>query len=415
MTQTMGALSEKGCGWNELAAALEDRRRDDADWQHGRTALFVFNAGEEVRQVGEKAYLAYMAENALGLRAFPSLGAMEADILAVAHELMHAPPGAAGAFTTGGTDSITMAVKACRDWAAARGMDTVGAEIVAPETAHPAFNKAAHLMNLNVVRVPVQTDYLADPAAIGAAVSERTIMLVASAPCFPYGLVDPVPDVAEVAAQRGLWMHVDACVGGYFIPFAEQLGVEVPAWDFRVPGVCSISADLHKYGYAPKGASTMLYRSEEMFSHQEFSFDVWPSGRMTTPTLHGTRPGGAIAGAWAVQQYLGHAGYRETTRKVIAAREKIEEGAGHLGFHPVGRPKLGLTALTHPKKNVMAIADAMAAKGWVSSRTGRPPAIHLMLSPAHSDVTGQYVSDLAETTAAAGARIEGQEAHGQYA
>lgn len=410
----MGALPETGRGWNDLAAALEDRRSQDADWQHGRTALFVFNAGDEVRHVGEQAYLAYMAENALGLRAFPSLAAMEQDIIAIAHELTHAPDGAAGSFTTGGTDSITMAVKACRDWAVSNGVNPIGAEIIAPETAHPAFNKAAHLMNLSVVRVPVRADYTADPEAMAAALSDRTIMMMASAPCFPYGLVDPIPEIAAAAAARGVWMHVDACVGGYFLPFAEQLGVAVPEWDFRVPGVCSISADLHKYGYAPKGASTVLYRSTDLHAHQPFSFDVWPSGVMTTPTLHGTRPGGAIAGAWAVLNHLGHAGFREMTRKVIAARQAIETGAAQLGFQPVGTPKLGLTALANPGKDVMGIADAMFAKGWVSSRTGRPPAIHLMLSPAHVAVADAYLADLAEATAKAGP-APGGPVQGHYA
>ncbi len=390
----MSHLPEHGRGWNDLAAALEARRSGDADWQHGRTALFVFNAGEEVRRVGERAYLAYMAENALGVRAFPSLGAMEAEIIAIAHELMHAPEGAAGSFTTGGTDSITMAVKACRDQAAAAGMDTVGAEIVTPETAHPAFNKAAHLMNLSVVRVPVASDFKADPDAMAAAVTERTIMIVGSAPCFPYGLVDPIPKIAGIAEDRGLWCHVDACVGGYFLPFAERLDVEVPNWDFRNAGVSSISADLHKYGYAPKGASTVLYRSAALHRHQEFSFDVWPSGRMATPTLHGTRPGGAIAGAWAVLQHLGYDGFRQTTADVLAARTAIEAAARTLGFEPVGRPQLGLTALTHPEKDVMAIADGMAARGWVSSRTAVPPAIHLMLSPAHKAFAADYLTDL---------------------
>lgn len=394
----MSHLPEQGRDWKELVSALAERRSGDADWRHGRTALFVFNAGDEVRYVGEQAYLAYMAENALGLRAFPSLAGMEAEIVAIAHELMHAPADAAGSFTTGGTDSITMAVKACRDRAAAAGTDTVGAEIVVPETAHPAFNKAAHLMNLTVVRVPVAADYRADPAAMAAAITGRTIMIVGSAPCFPYGLVDPIPEIAAIAAERRLWCHVDACVGGYFLPFAERLGVEVPAWDFRNPGVCSISADLHKYGYAPKGASTVLYRSGELHRHQEFSFDVWPSGRMTTPTLHGTRPGGAIAGAWAVLQHLGYEGYGRTTEAVLAARATIEATARDLGFHPVGTPQLGLIALTHPNKDVMAIADGMAARGWVSSRTATPPGIHLMLSPEHKMFTDDYLRDLAVET-----------------
>lgn len=397
----MPHLPQQGRGWHALAAALAERRAGDADWQRGRTALFVFNAGEEVRRVGEQAYLAYMAENALGLRAFPSLAAMEAEIIAIAHELMHAPEGAAGSFTTGGTDSITMAVKACRDRAAAAGRPTVGAEIVVPETAHPAFNKAAHLMNLTVVRVPVAADHTADAEAMAAAITARTIMIAGSAPYFPYGLVDPIPAIAAIAEAHGLWCHVDACVGGYFLPFAERLGATVPAWDFRNAGVASISADLHKYGYAPKGASTVLYRSADLHRHQEFSFDVWPSGRMTTPTLHGTRPGGAIAGAWAVLQHLGHDGYERTTGDVLAARQAIEAGAAALGFRPVGAPQLGLVALAHAEKDVMAIADAMAAKGWVSSRTGTPPAIHLMLSPAHKAFADDYLADLAAATAAA--------------
>jgi sphinganine-1-phosphate aldolase len=398
----MTQLPENGRGWNDLAAALEQHRDKDADWRQGRTALFIFNAGEQVRQVGEQAYLAYMAENALGLRAFPSLAAMEAEIIAIAHELTHAPTDAGGYFTTGGTDSITMAVKACRDWAVARGLDGVGAEIVVPETAHPAFNKAAHLMNLRVVRVPVRDDFTADPTAMAAAVTERTIMLVGSAPCFPYGLVDPIPEIAAIAEALGLWCHVDACVGGYFLPFAEQVGVPLPAWDFRVTGVCSISADLHKYGYAPKGASTVLYRSADLAAHQPFSFDVWPSGVMTTPTLHGTRPGGAIAGAWAVLNHLGYVGFRRCVREVLEACEAIQAGASRLGFNAVGRPQLGLIALTHPTKDVMAIADTMASRGWVSSRTATPPGIHLMLSPAHKEFAGAYLCDLAAATAAAG-------------
>ncbi len=394
----MPHLPEQGRGWNDLAADLDRRRDNDADWRRGRTALFVFNAGESVRRVGEQAYLAYMAENALGLRAFPSLAAMEADIIAIAHELTSAPHGAGGYFTTGGTDSITMAVKACRDWAVGNGQNPVGAEILAPSTAHPAFNKAAHLMNLKVIRVPVGDDYTANPVAMEAAISDRTIMLVGSAPCFPYGLVDPIPEIASLAAANGLWCHVDACVGGYFLPFAEQIGVELPAWDFRVPGVSSISADLHKYGYAPKGASTVLYRSQELAAFQPFSFDVWPNGVMATPTLHGTRPGGAIAGAWAVLNHLGYEGFRQCVRDVLAARATIETGAAKLGFQPVGHPKLGLVALTNPAKDVMAIADAMAAKGWVSSRTATPPGIHLMLSPAHTVAAHDYLADLADAT-----------------
>lgn len=404
-------LPEAGTPWHELEAEMRALAASDVDWRRGRTAVYVFNAGEEVHRVGREAYAMFMAENGLGLRAFPSLKRMEEEVVGFGLSLLHAPPDAAGDMTSGGTESIAMAMKACRDWWRARGRPTDGGEVVAPRSAHPAFDKAAHMLGLTVVRTPLGADLRADPQAMAEAVGERTLMLVGSAPCFPYGLIDPIEEIAALARERGLWMHVDACVGGYFIPFAAMNGVAIEPFDFAVEGVWSMSADLHKYGYAPKGASTVLYRSAEMRACQVFDVDVWPNGRMTTPTMAGTRPGGAIAAAWAVMRHLGIAGYREKAAQVVAARRAVQEGVTGLGFRALGEPRLGLLAFGDPSRDVLAVADAMRERGWVSSRVAAPDGIHLMLSPAHVDFVADYLEDLAAATAetaAAGRRSDGR-------
>lgn len=393
------SLPEAGADWPTLETEMRDMAASDADWRGLKTAVYVFNAGEEARAVGREAYTMFMAENGLAPKAFPSLDRMEQEVVGFALDMLGAPEGA-GCMTGGGSESIFMALKTARDWARSEGRR--GSKVVCAETTHPAFNKAAHSVGLEVVRTPVGQDYRADARAIEAAIDDETIMIVGSAPCFPYGLVDPIDQLDALAAKHGLWLHVDACVGDYFIPHAEALGVDVGEWNFRLPHVSSISADLHKYGYTPKGSSTVLYRSDALYQHQIYEFDVWPCGSMTTPTLAGTRPGGSIASAWATLRHLGRQGYREKAQAVLDTRAAIESGAAAFGFETVGDPKLGLVALTHPEKDTLAIADAMRARGWVSARTGRPPAIHLMLQPAHIDAVDAYLADLEQETAAAG-------------
>jgi glutamate/tyrosine decarboxylase-like PLP-dependent enzyme len=309
--------------------------------------------------------------------------------------LLHAPDDAAGTMTSGGTDSITMAVKAARDYAVAnRGVDIVKANIVAPWSAHPAFDKAASLMHLDIRRIAVGDDLLADSQAMADAVDGDTIMLVGSAPSFPYGLIDDIAALGRVAASAGVWLHVDACVGGYIAPFVRMNGADIPAFDFAVPAVMSMSADLHKYGYCAKGASTVLYRSGELHGYMVFDCSDWPGGRMITPTLAGTRPGGAISAAWAVMNYLGIAGYRAKQKLVTDARETIEAGVQALGFSVLGQPQLGIVAFAHPDVDVFNVYRQMYRKGWFASLTTQPKALHLMLSPYHEQVTQTYLDDL---------------------
>ena len=387
------ALPEHGASWSDIEPRMRDLAKGDVKWRDGRTGMYIFNAGPEVEAVQKAAYAMFASENGLGPAAFPSLAQMERDVVAAGLALLNAPPGAAGAMTSGGTDSIFLAVKTARDHARAKRGLNGRLNIVAPSSVHPAFDKACMVMDIDMRRIPVRA-YLADGEAMEAAIDANTLMLVGSAPCFPFGLIDPIADLGAVAERKKVWLHVDACVGAYIAPFVRMNGVDLPAFDFSVPQVSSISGDLHKYGYASKGASTVLFRSEALKEYLEFNAGPWPLGRMITPTLAGTRPGGAIAAAWAVMQHLGVEGYRRKQGEVTAAREKIAEGVRKLGFEVLGNPQLGIIAFAHPEIDALRIYAQMHHRGWFTAALVDPRALHLMLSPKHNEVAHEYLADL---------------------
>jgi glutamate/tyrosine decarboxylase-like PLP-dependent enzyme len=392
-------LPERGRDWESIREEMLALGKEDADWRSGRTAVYVFHPGDDVIAVAKDAYALYQSENALGPAAFPSLRQMEADVVSMGLSILHGPEGTCGNMTSGGTESILMAVKTCRDQARARGVDTHDAEILVPRTCHLAFDKAAHYLDLKMVRVPVAEDLRADVAAMADAVTEHTLMIVGSAPCFPFGLIDPIEALSDLALERDLWLHVDACVGGYFAPFARMNGIDVPPFDFEVPGVASISADLHKYGYAAKGASTIFHRTQKQREFQLFHCDAWPAGGMTTPTAAGTRPGGAVAGAWAVMHYLGVEGYREKAKLVTDARERMMAAIREMpGLHTIADPKLGLFTYgsEDPSLPIFAVWGELKKRGWFTGLVTEPRGIHLMLSPSHAEAADAYLADLAE-------------------
>jgi glutamate/tyrosine decarboxylase-like PLP-dependent enzyme len=384
-----------GAAPDAIEAALAAFSQGDADWRGGRVPLFVFGATEPVAQVGRSAFAAYFTENALGgQRAFGSVLRMEQEVLAMCLDLFHAPAAAVGTFSSGGTESIVLAVKNCRDFQRARREDpSHRGNLVLPVTAHPAFDKAAALMDLPVRRVPVRADLRADPAAMAAAMDENTILIAGSVPCFPYGVVDPLPALSELALARDVWLHVDACVGGYFAPFARDLGAPIPVFDFALPGVSSLSADLHKFGFCPKPAATVFYRDAALASG--FDFSVWPSGRFATATLVGTRPGGAVAAAWAVLTFLGRDGYTAIARRLLAMRDAYVAGIETLGLSVFGAPDLSIVAFGSADQDMREIAAGMAAHGWVPGMVHEPPGLHLMLSLLHEPVREHYLRDLA--------------------
>ncbi len=409
-------MPQTGRAWDDVRAEMIARGTGDVAWREGRTAVYVFNAGEDIHALQHDAYGLYMAENGLGPLAFPSLARMEKEVVAMALGLLNAPDGAAGAITSGGTDSITMAIKAARDFARAGGKPREGQNIVLARSAHLAFDKAAHLMDIEVRRVPLKDNdsYEADPAAMAAALDDATLMMVGSAPNFPHGIIDPIAALGEVAEATGVWLHVDACVGGYFAPFARMNGVPVPDFDFAVPAVKSMSADLHKYGYCAKGASTVLFRSGDLYNFMPFNMRDWSGAPMKTPTLAGTRPGGAISAAWAVMNVLGIDGYREKQGLVCATRERIEAGVKALGFEVLGRPLLGLMAFRHPEADTLALYSALRARGWFTSFTAEPPSLHLMLSPKHAEVADAYLADLAASLEAVKAGLATEKVEARY-
>lgn len=411
------ALPKTGTAWQELNKQLDEARAGDVDWRRGRIGVYIHYGGEQVLEVAKQAYLKYFSENGLGPRAFPSLARFERETIAMTLDLLGAGSDAMGAMTTGGTESIFMAVRAARQWARQHHPQIDAPEILAAQSAHPAFNKAADFYGMSVRRVAVGPDWRADPKAMAAAVGPDTIMLVASAPAYPYGVIDPVGELARIADDRQLWLHVDACVGGFIAPFARKLGAAIEPFDFSVGAVRSISADLHKYGYAAKGASTVLYRDAESFAWQAYAFDDWPSGKYSTNSLVGTRAGGAIAAAWAVMNFLGESGYLEITGRVIAIRQALERGIRELGLQVLGQPQLGIIAYRSAAGNTGAIADRLASRGWFVGRLRQPVAIHLMLNLTHEPIIDEYLADLkwAVETCADIRDDPGDQAAAQYA
>lgn len=397
----MTYFEEAGRPRDKVMGELVRMRDGDIDWRGGRTSAYVFSAGEDIRNLGKEAYNEYFTENALGARrAFPSVQRMEREVVGMGLELFHAPEGAAGNMTTGGTESIIMAVKTCRDWTRRRRGPRFRGTIVLPDSAHPAFEKAAALMDLPIRRVPLGEGFLADPAGMAKAIDDDTMLIVGSAPCFPFGVIDPIAALSEIAVRHDVWLHVDACVGGWIAPFVAAIGRPIPAFDFALEGVKSISADLHKFGFCPKPASTVFYRSKELQACQEFVFDSWPSGRFATQTLVGTRPAGAVAGAWAVLRHLGREGYRGIAAEVMAVRDAYLEGLRAIpGMKIRGEPALANVAFGCDDIDMGKVATLMSERGWLPGQLKAPRSLHLMLSLHHGPAREAYLRDVAECVA----------------
>lgn len=392
-------MPENGLDRDEIERSMDELASGDIDWRRGRTPLYVFYANEAVYEVGKRAFNKFFSENALGgKRAFFSVARMERDVVSMALDLLHGGGESTGYMTSGGSESIFLAVKAARDWFRHRNPGMRGSlNMVLPYTAHPAFNKAAEAMDLDVRRVPVAAGGRADGAGMARAMDERTFLLVGSAPCFPHGVIDPIAELGEVAESAGAWLHVDACVGGYLTPFVERLGHDLPICDFRVGAVRSLSADLHKYGFCPKPASTVFYRDAEDAERSRFDFDQWPNGAFSTSTLVGTRPAGGVAAAWAVLNHLGAAGYTAIARELMETRDAYLEGLRQLGgFDVVADPDLTIINFrATDDTDIFAVAEHMTSRGWLIGLTQQPKGMHLMLSMKHRDAREDYFNDLA--------------------
>lgn len=369
----------------------------------GECFAYVYHLSDEHDELMSRVWSIFGKLNALNPSAFQSLRKFEVDVIAMSANLMHGDDTVCGAMTSGGTESILCAIKAYREWAKVHRPDALHPEIVAPITVHPAFDKACHYFGIRLVHVPI------DPVTmkplqkdVRSAITRNTILLVCSAPQYPHGVVDPVSEFAQLADEFQLPLHVDACVGGFVLPWLEELGYEVPTWDFRIPQVTSITADLHKFGFVPKGASVVLYRNDSLRRHQYFAVGSWPGGLFVSPGIIGTRSGGPIACAWATLHELGHKGYCDAFKLLMETSQYLQKeinNTEHLRVY--GKPDLNLVSFGSDTINVLAVADVMDKEyGWKLERQQLPPAVHMTVMIPHAQRKEQLITDLRKAVAA---------------
>jgi glutamate/tyrosine decarboxylase-like PLP-dependent enzyme len=384
----------------EVLAIMRVARDHDVQWQKGRAFSLVYHAGKDVDDLLKEASLLFFSENGLNPAAFPSLRKFETEIVAMAASLL-GDEHAVGTVTSGGTESLLMAVKTARDWARENLPEIQHPEMILPISVHPAFEKASEYFGVKAVRTPLGPDSRADVESVRKAVTPNTVLIVGSAPAYPHGVVDPIRELAALAQEHGILFHTDACVGGFMLPFVRKLGYRVPDFDLSVTGVTSISADLHKYAYAAKGASVILYKTPELRRHQMFVSTDWPGGIYPSPAMGGTRPASPIAAAWAVLNYLGETGYLEMTDAVMKAARRLQEGVNATpGLKVVSDPEMSVFAIGSNGMDVYALADELTKRNWHLDRQQFPPTLHMTVQFGHVGVVDEFLSDLADAAKA---------------
>lgn len=392
-------------GWtrDQIFAQLAELRARDLPTEGGAAFAYVYDPGERAAsEIAAEAYRRFLGANGLDPTAFPSLLRLENEVVGFAARHLGGGPEAAGTFTSGGTESLMLAVKTARDWARVHRPEVVRPEIIVPVTAHAALHKAAHYLDVTLVPTAVDPiSFRADVEAIRRAITPNTILLTASAASYAHGVVDPIAEIGALAQERGLLLHVDACIGGFILPYFRRLGARVPAFDLSVPGVTSISMDLHKYGYAPKGASVVVYRDAALRRHQIYACADWTGYTVVNTTVQSTKSGGPLAAAWALLRAVGDEGYLELARKTLEATRTIVGAIRETpGLRVLGEPEMSLVAFVADggAPSVFALADAMKRRGWLVqaqlSGLGSPANLHLTISAGHLQVADRFVADL---------------------
>jgi len=374
----------------------------------------AFRGPDDVQAVARQAYNTFLSDNGLFALRSDYLRETEEAVVSMCLDLFHAPADASGTFTSGGSESIYSALHAMREWGRERFAKVRRPRIVVPYSAHPTFSKGCHYFGLELIRTPLGKDLRADVAAIRKAITPDTIGVVGSAPCWPYGLYDPIEAIGDLAAEKGLWMHVDACVGGYLAPFAALLGLPLPTWDFRIPAVQSISADLHKYGYCPKPASTVLWRSESLKRFHHVHPDDWPGGPYKMQGFAGSRSAGPVFAAWAVMQYLGRDGYLRLARQVLDAKQQLVAGIRAIpGLEPLDNDLLPI-AFGSSTLDMQVVLGELRKIGWILVAAAQPPLINIPVDAAtDARVIEAFLADLrvAADAARGSGKVERAELH----
>ncbi|HZT03527.1 MAG TPA: aminotransferase class V-fold PLP-dependent enzyme [Steroidobacteraceae bacterium] len=394
MTNHAYCLPEKGLSSAAVLQHVREFRSADPTFGRGRMTAYCMMGSDDLQLVMKEAYSVYFFQNALVRRFMPGMRQMEEQVRTISAGLLSGgKPGVQVKLTSGGSESVFCGIHAAREWARERYPHIEEPELIAPYSVHATITKACHYLGVKLTRVAVGPDYRADVEAMAAAIGPNTIALAGSAPSWPYGKFDPIAKIAALGQKRNLWVHVDACVGGYIAPFVARLGYPLPAWDFSVPGVMSISADLHKYAYAPKPASTIAFASEDLLRYHDVPASDWPSATYLSEGVIGSRPAGAIAATWAAFHYLGDDGYLDYARRTMETKQRLIEGLRGLGMKPWDT-ELCILLFDTVDVSAEAVVGGLTEAGWPCMGTQRPPLVQLILDPLSADAVEEYLGDL---------------------
>jgi glutamate/tyrosine decarboxylase-like PLP-dependent enzyme len=395
-------IPEIGRSREEILGEMESlREQEESHWKDGFVSGAVYHGGANHIDFLNRVYAINSQSNPLHADVWPSATKFEAEIVAMtANMLGGAGQDIHGTVSSGGTESIMLAMKTYRDWAREKKWIT-RPEMIVPVTAHAAFDKASQYFNIKTIHIPVDKDFRADVKAARRAISRNTIVIVGSAPSFPHGAIDPIEELSELARRHKVGFHTDACLGGFVLPWAEKLGYPVPPFDFRLPGVTSISADTHKYGYAAKGTSVILYRGQELLHYQYYTTTEWPGGLYFSPTFAGSRPGALSAACWAALTSIGAQGYTDATKKILETAKIIKEGIRQIPeLRLLGDP-LFVIAFASDTLDIYKVLDFMSRKKWSLNGLHKPPCVHLCVTLRHTQpgVAERFIADLREAAA----------------
>lgn len=390
-----------GLSKDDLFQRLEAFRAQDMPWRNGRTFAYVYDPGHDVEEVIHNAFVMYLGENALDPTVFPSTMQLENEVVSMAAAHLRGDEHVAGSFTSGGTESIFLAMKAARDYArSVRGIQEP--EVLLPQTAHASFQKAAYYLDMKATLVPVDpASFRADVRAMRDAITPDTILLTGSAVSYAHGVVDPIAELGQLALEKNLLLHVDGCIGGFILPYFRRLGADVPEFDLSVPGVTSISMDFHKYAFAAKGASVILYKTKDLRRHQFYACSHWTGYTVINTTVQSTKSAGPVAACWAALQYIGDSGYMELARRMLEGTRKIVAGIQAIpGLRLLGQPDSNLICFTCDDAGVFDIIDEMKARDWyIQPQLGFGPSrenIHLSLNPRAMELSDAFLADLGQ-------------------
>lgn len=401
-------IPDKGVPRDELMKELTSFGENDLESKGGGTWAYVYDSGRaEIDEIARQAYMMYLSPNGLDPTVYPSLMRFENELSAMAAAHLNGDDQTVGNFTSGGTESIILAVKTARDYARAKKPEIKDPEMILPVTAHAAFHKAAHYLGVKIVPTPVDPEtYKADVKAVEQAITPNTILIVGSAVSYAHGVLDPIPAMGKLALENNILFHVDGCIGGFMLPYFKRLGAQVEDFDFSVPGVTSISMDWHKYAYCPKGASVIMYKSKDIRKHQLFACADWPGYTIINNAVQSSKTGGPLAAAWAVLNFVGDEGYMEIARKTYEATKKVVKGIEEMeDLQILGNPELCLVAFMSETVNVFHVIDEMKERGWYVqpqlAYPGSPQNIHLSVSAISLERADDMLADLKECTAIA--------------